>query len=526
VYDLAKEPPSDLPGVVLADMREPLSEAWVARLKLAAEAGGTVHLSCMRPGTKLQAETICGQSLLVYPLRESRGFQGRVFKRVASPLLSGISNLELCWLENKGGDGNFFTKPGYVAAEILEYECRPAGNVGADLVFPHALLDFRVGKGRVIVNQMRGMEQVGAAQERADRLAVALLTNLNVRLIPPRPKLVMPKGVKKKIVDMRSVMNRSLTDDKDNDGVGGWSDQGAIFDMRNLPTGAVNSGGVPFNILSENQACLVLSSERRKKMPNLRESVSIPVNRKLAGCWFLHSMAWGGNPGSESYRFVMEYENGQNDSAKVIAAVNAWDWARPLPHTFSGSNRAWTALTTKCAGFAQVSVYALEWVNPHPERVVKTIRFQSVDLNTVPILLGVTLALPGKIKAAPKLVAQNMTEQESRRCQSLRAAGKTDALIVELRTILKKNPAKVDAQKLLALTLWEDRKDYKGAEANFLTAMTYTGESVALLNQLGRLNEMRRQYGKALDYYQRSLKIEWNQPPTMAGMDRMKKALK
>jgi len=284
---------------------------------------------------------------------------------------------------------------------------------------------------------------------------------------------------------------------------------------------------VPFEILTGEKACLVLRNLRRPMQPENPERVTIPVGRKLAGAWFLHSMAWGAGAGMENYQFVMEYEDGSHDVLKIVTGQNALDWSQPLPHVFRDStHHAWTAFTTHSEGFPQVSVFGVEWVNPRPDVVVRAIRFESLEASVVPILVGVTLAIPASAAAAlPAPRAEAMTPAEQERCRVLREAGKTDELVKDLQGILEKAPAKVDARKLLAFVLWDSRKDYDGAETHYLETLKYTGESADTLNQLGRLNEERKAYPKAREYYQRSLKVEWNQPPTMDAVQRVQAAI-
>jgi tetratricopeptide (TPR) repeat protein len=44
-------------------------------------------------------------------------------------------------------------------------------------------------------------------------------------------------------------------------------------------------------------------------------------------------------------------------------------------------------------------------------------------------------------------------------------------------------------------------------------------------NRMGQVYEARKQYQLALDAYTQSLRIEWNQPPTIEAKARMEKAL-
>lgn len=355
--------------------------------------------------------------------------------------------------------------------------------------------------------------------------------NTGVSLPDPQDMLawpVMPAAIRRETLDLQPYLNRALADETADDGLGGWTDQGARFDMRNLPTGVLSSEGVPFAIPAGKLGCLVLWNQRATNLP---KSVAFHVNRRLAGAWFLHSVAWCSAPNMENYQFLMEYEDGSSERVRVITGQHVWDWGAALPHAFRDSaNRAWTGFTTTCEGFPQVSVYGLEWVNPDPERVVKTIRFETLNPAVVPILVGITLAVPTAAPAAvapptPAPQVEAMTADEQERCRVLREAGKTDELVKKLRGLLEKTPAKVDAHKLLGFVLWNSRKDYDGAETQYLDALKVTGENSDTLNQLGRLNEERKAYAKARGYYQRSLKAEWNQPPTMEALQRVEAAI-
>lgn len=60
--------------------------------------------------------------------------------------------------------------------------------------------------------------------------------------------------------------------------------------------------------------------------------------------------------------------------------------------------------------------------------------------------------------------------------------------------------------------------------AKIITVMS-SQPATATLNKLGELNEQRKAFAKSLQYYQRSLKAEWNPPPTMHAVQRLQKEI-
>jgi beta-galactosidase len=100
-----------------------------------------------------------------------------------------------------------------------------------------------------------------------------------------------------------------VADDEDNDGKGGWTDQGAAADMRRFATGERAFGGVHFNILPGPKSIVVLKSSNRKA-GDLPDKVTIPVGRKVDDLFFLQAVAWCPESGKEAFRYVLHYKDG------------------------------------------------------------------------------------------------------------------------------------------------------------------------------------------------------------------------
>jgi len=150
-------------------------------------------------------------------------------------------------------------------------------------------------KGRVNFDDI----QITTASEAAASLA---------GILPPR--LPLPKIKDTVLVDISKQANRALADETDNDGKGGWTDQGAAANMRALKTGDRRLGGVMFRLLDGPSSIIVLKSPNRAKGA-LPERVTIPVGRKLDTLFFLHAAAWCPTGAQEAFRYVIQYAGGK-----------------------------------------------------------------------------------------------------------------------------------------------------------------------------------------------------------------------
>jgi hypothetical protein len=190
-------------------------------------------------------------------------------------------------------------------------------------------------------------------------------------------------------VDISKVANRALADDVDNDGKGGWTDQGAEADMRALATGKREFGGVSFNILPDPKSVVVLKSSSRNP-GDLPEKVTIPVGRKFDTLFFLHAAAWVG--GKEYFHYVIHYADGK-DTTISVGPTNMVDWVAEPVARFPNETATFTtvAQTVKVPRFNRGSVYRMEWSAPTDRRAVEIESIEFVgNGSTVPLLLGIT----------------------------------------------------------------------------------------------------------------------------------------
>jgi hypothetical protein len=206
------------------------------------------------------------------------------------------------------------------------------------------------------------------------------------------PRLPLERIKETFFVDLTKVANRALADEADNDGKGGWSDQGPSCDMRALKTGERKFGGVPFKILEPPRSIVVLKSAMRVQ-GDLPAKIVIPVGRKVDRLFFLHACAWTAPEGQEAFRYVLHFKDGAAEPIPVIAGQRVTDWAREPVRRFLAEEGTFTTVaeSVPSQAFGKGSVYRMEWSCPVARRggELESIEFTN-DGQSVPMLLGIT----------------------------------------------------------------------------------------------------------------------------------------
>lgn len=101
--------------------------------------------------------------------------------------------------------------------------------------------------------------------------------------------------VKSILLDLRPAMNLPFADNIAGDGKGGWTDQGSINDMKNLPLGKLKCHGIEFDIIdpiaNNSAGCIGLFNPRQKNLPH---SVNVKFSKPQKGkyLYLLHALAW------------------------------------------------------------------------------------------------------------------------------------------------------------------------------------------------------------------------------------------
>ena len=176
-------------------------------------------------------------------------------------------------------------------------------------------------------------------------------------------------------LDMRKLVNADFVGDRDDDGLG-WTDEGEN-DLRNMPTGRQVFHDVPFDVIdpadNHRRACLGISRDE-----GFLGEAEMPVGQKAASVYLLHTKGGANLAGLLTLVYadgtqVVHYIADQRISGDG-PAIGGW-WfpsARDPIHGIPHLKVAWSGTNPVCNC---VGVYAYGLDNPHPEKVIKSIRF-------------------------------------------------------------------------------------------------------------------------------------------------------
>jgi hypothetical protein len=184
-------------------------------------------------------------------------------------------------------------------------------------------------------------------------------------------------------VDISAHANRGARDREAYDGEG-WLDLGPGMDLRAFPAGRRDLCGIPFELLDSKggaASCVMLEAAARVDRALPTEAEGIPVGRRAASLVFLHALPEAMEPGEEAPAFTyrIHYDDGASAEFPVRYRIEVMEWldqSAPGPGDMRigwflyGARPAWLG---KTACGRSIIVYAAEWLNPHPEKVVRTI---------------------------------------------------------------------------------------------------------------------------------------------------------
>lgn len=477
--------PADLEGcaALAVDTAEPLAADKVALAKSYLERGGKLWLH----GVGDAAGACVGEPVAFDP-NIPRNWLGRLALRGGDPLTSGLTNFDFFWKRAPDTEdmGPLFGSPAQNLAQPGAARISCAG--GVPLCYPEFLLRKKVGRGTAYLDTLAFADLPPELKDHSSRIMATLLTNLGVSVdmttVGTRDFFACMAF---EPVDISRHMNREFADKVENDGEGGWSDQGPEADLCafTYPKGVHTFKDVPF-LVNRPLGCVVLASKNRKAGPP--ESVELPVGKKCDALYFLHSCAWTSRGHHASY--VVNYADGSSHEIKLVGGVNLRDWGSSSPDApFVGETetQTQTAVTVKQERLGSASLYQMAWLNPFPAKEVKAVTFKSMNQG-VPILVGLTVGVrQAETKTAGDAAAAKELIERGYRLQAER----------------------------------------KWAEAIplFRKALAAYPQGLEPYMQIGRCHEALGDWGSAVKVYRETLKVDINQPPAMAALERAKKNL-
>ena len=236
-----------------------------------------------------------------------------------------------------------------------------------------AILEGRLGKGRIFFSQLeafRCREKDSCAAKYLVNLFRYILSGQFVpeteELIPGNPNEYSVSDKNTIFVDLRRHANMGFRDEMNNDGRGGWSDQGNN-DFRMMPTGKIRAGGVLFDIIdpekNNGKSCLTLGGSSRPKLN--RSFRRIPVGSHVKRLFFLHASAW---PGGHACTYRIHYSDGKYTDFKVMTGIHIGDFWWPTK--LSGAK---VGVTGKNQMGRKIGTFVTAWQNPHPEKKIDSV---------------------------------------------------------------------------------------------------------------------------------------------------------
>ncbi|OLV16345.1 glycoside hydrolase family 20 zincin-like fold domain-containing protein [Deinococcus marmoris] len=180
-------------------------------------------------------------------------------------------------------------------------------------------------------------------------------------------------------VSLKPLATRSLTDDDEK----GWIGKGPDIDLRNLKPGVQQIGAYRFDISGA-----VMLKGARGAVSDLPTKVRIEIGRRADAVAFLHTTGW---PSAVARENIGQYEIEYADGTKLVQPLeygrHIRAWTDLLPTSMIPAP-GWAGQT---ADGLEVNIPVLEWKNPKPSVVIRSITLVSEGRNANPTLLGLTL---------------------------------------------------------------------------------------------------------------------------------------
>jgi hypothetical protein len=189
-----------------------------------------------------------------------------------------------------------------------------------------------------------------------------------------------------KCLDLRNVANADLRCDETHDGWGGEKGN----DMRSLPLGRQEFGGIPVEVLdpevNSGHACLRIANDTE----GFAGSLTISVAQKAGSIYFLHAAQGGSTIAGE---LEVRYADGSEHRQYVVInkhILDTWNPGEVRPKR--EIPRLMTAWTGETEVFDNVGLSIWGWDNPHPDKEIAELRLNASLEPTRWMIVGITLS--------------------------------------------------------------------------------------------------------------------------------------
>ena len=429
----------------------------------------------------LKALASSGKNVLVFGACEAAGmatrsvgaksWSGRAVRIASDPILDGLTNQDMMWRRK-------FSDQKTAVAELATEEFVAEKGV---LTYPA----YIVRRGNFVFTTLDPSVNAKDASKQASRLWATILGNAGAR-VKGFSRPFIPKNLFYDSVDLSQHLDRTLSDEKGSDGKGSWNDQGPEQCLPQIFAGERGwVGSVPYDVKMAGPCAFTLKSEFCKAG---KDNVTVEIGRKFDTLNWLSTGAWVGK-GKRDYTVRVNYADGSTRQIEVSGGVNLFDWVSEMPD-FSGETDTVTALrtlTAKSGLFAKMNVYSTSWVNPDPEKVVKTVEFLRGEKNCAVVgVFGLTL---GARETAYSALSQEergkLHERFVAEAMAAKEAGDRVKAIALYEKAIRAKPVDLGIYRSMA-AIYEEARDWEGA------LMTYRRSLEADYNQPDLWDEEKR----------------------------------
>jgi len=375
IDDLATKEKCDLSQYDTVWVDGELAKTDTDALKKFVETGGTLIISRLTPETLEPYRKIVGNKIQLTHAPQGKAHGGELLKIGPCYPLEGLSNFDFWWKHGMYGRGGPEMK---ITARTAEYVINPRGAEVPRWTQPLALTEIKLGKGVVVLDQIRWEEAV-SREGKARRALSTFMTNLGVSWTPRATEVKInyaPVAVKANYAPAK-----------------GWI-KGLPKSPALLSKRAATLAKIPFAFDSTDRIVLLGGINAYKALP---KTMRIAVNTKAARLHLLHSSARGYIDFDQKKK-IFEYRIALKRNGKTYTEVVPIRYAQQVDDCLGTHEPLQSAAQVSLSDNDGITTYLYSWKNPKPDATIAYVDVVSMDAKVLPIILGITAELPSAAK--------------------------------------------------------------------------------------------------------------------------------
>jgi len=350
-----------------------MAKVDVAGLKSYVENGGTLILSRLDPSVDESFAELIPFKFMLSKFPRGIAWGGEMKMTTPSPLTNGFSHFDLFW---KRGLWRRFGPMVHITSVPVEFSFRKHSRDKyevTELLGPGALCEARLGKGRLIIDQIRWQESFDR-EERSVRLFNALMYNLRI------PRSGSGAAKKTAAVASVSIPANKLTKAGILTGV---SDKASAF-----PKGAIVFRGAQFKTPESGPNVLVLGAP--KTLPGMPRKKTIPVGKKADTLLLWQAAAFGFIDYDESkpvIKYTVHYRNGSKKFTRTFSVrygIDVYEFLGGQVESLTGATQV-----TRWEDVG-ISSYLMRWKNPEPDAVIESLDLETTHEKVAAMVFGIS----------------------------------------------------------------------------------------------------------------------------------------